>query len=367
VSTVELIEIGAGGGSIAGVDELGLMRVGPRSSGAVPGPACYGLGGEDPTVTDADLIRGYLAPERFLGGRMRLDRSRAEATLRRLGDRLGLGVAETAAGIARVVDNNMATAARVHIAESGTDPLRYRMVAFGGAGPVHAYEIARLLNVREVIFPRGAGVASAIGMLVAPRSVEHTRSLIMRLDALDWRLVDEAVTALEARGRAVLREAGLKDEEIAGELSADMRYVGQGFEVTVPLDRESHLRRDAAAWRRAFDAQYERRFGRSLDMLSVEVVSWRVRVGAPAAVSDLRFRELGAERGDALVERRMAYFEECAGFVEVPVFARDRLSTGARMAGPALIEEPESTAVVGPSASVTVDSQGNLAMTLNTI
>ncbi|HKX11334.1 MAG TPA: hydantoinase/oxoprolinase family protein [Stellaceae bacterium] len=366
VSTIELIEIGAGGGSIAGVDELGLMRVGPRSSGAVPGPACYGRGGEEPTVTDADLIRGYLAPDRFLGGRMRLDRSRATAALERLGERLGLGLAETAAGMARVVDNNMATAARVHIAESGTDPLRYRMVAFGGAGPVHAYEIARLLNVREVIFPRGAGVASAIGMLVAPRSVEYTRSLIMRLDALDWRAVDDAVAALETRGRAVLREAGVGDDEIAVELSADMRYVGQGFEVTVPLDRTSQSRRDAAAWRRAFDDHYARRFGRSLDMLSVEGVSWRVRVGAPAAVSELRFGELDSRDDEALIERRMAYFEECAGFVEVPVFARARLRAGGTpIAGPALIEEAESTAVIGPSASVVTDAYGNLVMTLS--
>ena len=367
LSTVELIEIGAGGGSIAQVDELGLMRVGPRSSGAVPGPACYGRGGQEPTVTDADLVRGYLAPDRFLGGRMRLDRSRAVAALERLGERLGLGVAETAAGIARVVDNNMATAARVHIAESGTDPLRYRMVAFGGAGPVHAYEIARLLNVHEVIFPRGAGVASAIGMLVAPRSVEYTRSLIMRLDALDWTLLKEAVAALEARGRAVLHKGGVSDSEIAVELSADMRYVGQGFEVTVPLDRESEARRDAAAWRRTFDAQYEKRFGRSLDTLSVEAVSWRVRVAAPAAVSELHFAEPGGHAGDALIERRLALFEESAAFVEVPVFARDRLPPGrARIQGPALIEEAESTAVIGPSASVVADAYGNLVMTLAT-
>jgi N-methylhydantoinase A len=366
LSAIELIEIGAGGGSIAGVDELGLMRVGPRSSGAVPGPACYGRGGEEPTVTDADLIRGYLAPDRFLGGRMRLDRPRAATALERLGERLRLGVAETAAGIARVVDNNMATAARVHIAESGTDPLRYRMVAFGGAGPVHAYEIARLLNVREVIFPRGAGVASAIGMLVAPRSVEYTRSLIMRLDGLDWRQVDEAAAELEARGRAVLREADVREAEIEVELSADMRYVGQGFEVTVPLDRGSQVRRDAAAWRRTFDAQYERRFGRSLDALPVEVMSWRVRVRAPAAVSELRFAESNARDGDALIERRMAYFEESGGFVEVPVFSRQRLPAGlAPITGPALIEEAESTAVVGPSASVVSDSHGNLVMTLH--
>jgi N-methylhydantoinase A len=364
VPAIELIEIGAGGGSTAGIDELGLLRVGPRSSGAVPGPACYGRGGEAPTVTDADLIRGYLAPDRFLGGRMRLDRSRAAAALEHLGDRLGLDLAETAAGIARVVDNNMATAARVHIAESGTDPLRYRMVAFGGAGPVHAYEIARLLGVREVIFPRGAGVASAVGMLVAPRSVEYTRSLIMRIDGLDWGLVDAAIAELEARGRAVLREAGLRDDEIAVELSADMRYVGQGFEVSVPLGRESHAHHDAAAWRRAFDTQYEKRFSRSLGTLAVEVVSWRVRAVAPAAVSELRFAGLARAGGEALIERRLAYFEERGGYVDVPVFARNRLTAPDRIAGPALIEEAESTAVVGPSASVVSDRFGNLIMSL---
>jgi N-methylhydantoinase A len=215
---IELIEIGAGGGSIAASDALGLLTVGPRSAGAVPGPACYGAGGEDPTVTDADLVRGYLSAERFHGGRMRLDRGRAEAALQRLGSSLGLDLFATAAGIARVVDNNMATAARVHIAEAGTDPLRYRMVAFGGAGPVHAFALARLLNIREVIFPRGAGVASAIGMLVAPRSVEFTRALVSLLDAIDW---DAA-----ARGHAVLRNGGLADADIAVELSADMRYAG---------------------------------------------------------------------------------------------------------------------------------------------
>ncbi|HTZ80616.1 MAG TPA: hydantoinase/oxoprolinase family protein [Stellaceae bacterium] len=360
---IELIEIGAGGGSIAGIDGLGLLHVGPQSSGAVPGPACYGRGGEEATVTDADLVRGYLAPDRFLGGRMKLDRARAEAAMTRLGEKLGLGLTETANGIARVVDNNMATAARVHIAESGTDPLRYRMVAFGGAGPVHAYEMARLLNVGEVIFPRGAGVASAIGMLVAPRSVEYTRSLIAPVETLDWAAVGEVVAELAERGRAVLREADLRDAEIALELSADMRYVGQGFEVTVPLDAEIPSRRDAAALRCAFDAQYEKRFGRNLGNLPAEVVSWRVRSVAAPAVAEIRFAEAGAE-GAALVETRAAYFEEAGGFVATSVYARARLAAGDRIQGPALIEEAESTAVIGPGAEVTVDPFGNLIMRL---
>ncbi|HMK67860.1 MAG TPA: hydantoinase/oxoprolinase family protein, partial [Stellaceae bacterium] len=361
---IELIEIGAGGGSIADVDALGLLRVGPRSSGAVPGPACYGRGGEEATVTDADLVRGYIAPDRFLGGRMRLDRARATAALARLGARLGLGVTETANGIARVVDNNMATAARVHIAESGTDPLRYKMVAFGGAGPVHAYEIARLLNVSEVIFPRGAGVASAIGMLVAPRSVEYTRSLIASVDGLDWQSVAAVIAELAERGRAVLREADLRDDEIALELSADMRYVGQGFEVTVPLEPSLVERRDEAALRRTFDAQYERRFGRTLGTVPVEVVSWRVRSIAAPAVTEIRFAGGESGGGEALIERRPAYFEEARGFVETPVYARARLHTGEIIKGPALIEEAESTGVIGPSASVEVDPFGNLIMRL---
>ena len=361
---IELIEIGAGGGSIAGVDALGLLRVGPQSSGAVPGPACYGRGGEDPTVTDADLIRGYLAPDRFLGGRMKLDRARAARALEDLGERLGLDLTQTANGVARVVDNNMATAARVHIAESGTDPLRYKMVAFGGAGPVHAYELARLLNVGEVIFPRGAGVASAIGMLVAPRGVEYTRSLIAPVDALDWPAVVNAVAELAERGRAVLREADLGDDEITLELAADMRYVGQGFEVTVSLDAGIPARRDAAALRRAFDAQYEKRFGRNLGNLPVEVVSWRVRVVAPPAVTEVRFVEAAAGGGAALIERRPAYFEECGGFVETPVYARASLAAGTVIAGPALIEEAESTAVIGPNGEITVDRFGNLIMRL---
>ena len=361
---IELIEIGAGGGSIADVDGLGLLRVGPRSSGAVPGPACYGRGGEEATVTDADLVRGYIAADRFLGGRMRLDTVRASAALARLGARLGLGVTEAAKGIARVVDNNMATAARVHIAESGTDPLRYKMVAFGGAGPVHAYEIARLLNVSEVIFPRGAGVASAIGMLVAPRSVEYTRSLIAIVNGLDWAEVAAVIAELAERGRAVLREADLRDDEIALELSADMRYVGQGFEVTVPLERALVERHDEAALRRAFDAQYERRFGRTLDAVPVEVVSWRVRSIAAPAVTEIRFARGDESSGDALIERRPAYFEEARGFVETPVYARSRLRAGEVFKGPALIEEAESTGVIGPSATVEVDPFGNLIMRL---
>ncbi len=362
---IELIEIGAGGGSIAAVDTLGLLAVGPRSAGAVPGPACYAAGGEDPTVTDADLLRGYLSPDRFLGGRMRLDRALAERAVARLAARLGLDMMETAAGLARVVDNNMATAARVHIAEAGTDPQRYRMVAFGGAGPVHAYELARLLDLREVIFPRGAGVASAIGMLVAPRGVEFTRSLIAELGLLDWRAVRAILEELAAQGRAVLHEGGVADSEIGFETSADMRYAGQGFEVTVSLDAAALEAGEAAPLHRAFDARYRERYGRSLGGMAVELVSWRVRAVAPPSVTEILLADARGAGGDALIERRPAWFAETGGFVETSVYARACLEAGARIQGPALIEEAESTVVVGPAAHAVTDRFGNLIMRID--
>ncbi len=366
IPVIELIEIGAGGGSIAAADHLGLLAVGPRSAGAVPGPACYGAGGTDATVTDADLVRGYLAPDGFLGGRMTLDTARATVALEALGATLGLDVMQAAAGIARVVDNNMATAARVHIAEAGTDPNAYRMVAFGGAGPVHAYALARLLNVTEVIFPRGAGVASAIGMLVAPRSVEFTRSLVTPLDALDWGVVDGVLAALDARGRAILHEGGMTDADIGAEITADMRYAGQGFEIGVFIARSIIDARDAIGLRAAFDAAYRDRFSRSLGKLAAEIVSWRVRLVAPPSVTEVRFDAAqAASGGDPLLGHREAWFAEAGGFVTTPVYARDRLAIGATLTGPALITEAETTSVIGAYAVVTVDPFGNLIMRLD--
>jgi N-methylhydantoinase A len=367
IPVVELIEIGAGGGSIATVDELGLLTVGPRSAGAEPGPVCYGRGGTAPTVTDADLVRGYLSPSRFLGGRMVLSEALARDAIEKLGKDLGLDVIATAAGIARVVDNSMATAARVHVAEAGTDPAKYKMVAFGGAGPVHAYEIARLLNVREVIFPRGAGVASAIGMLVAPRSVEFTRSLVSRIDALDWNAVSGIITELGDRGQSVLIEGGVARSDIASEISADMRYAGQGFEITVPITDKVLNNQDNKLLRQIFVAQYEERFARSLGQLPIECVSWRVRVVAPPSIASVRFDRAKGKARNAKVEMRPAYFEEIGKFVSTPVYARASLNTGAKIEGPALVEEAESTCVIGPSASVSVDKHGNLLMKLRAV
>jgi N-methylhydantoinase A len=364
VPVVQLIEIGAGGGSIAWADNLGLLKVGPRSAGAAPGPACYGRGGTEATVTDADLCLGYIGAESFLGGRMLLSRSEAEAALDRLGERLGLDRTAAAAGIIGVVENNMATAARIHIAEQGQDHRRYRLLAFGGAGPVHAYGLARILGVSEVVFPRGAGVASAIGMLVAPRSAEFTRSYVQQLATTDWHAVHEILRELEARGRELLVETGASADAIRIEPAADMRYVGQGYEVTVPVEHAVLMKSDAAALRRAFEKEYETRFGRSLPDMQVEVVSWRLRALAAPMADEVHLEPLSTSSESALTGERPVYFPETDGFRSTPVYSRARLAAGERISGPAIIEEAESTVVVGPRGSVVVDGNGNLNMNL---
>jgi N-methylhydantoinase A len=235
-SVIEMIEIGAGGGSIARVGALNLPKVGPESAGAEPGPVCYSRGGTEPTVTDADLILGYLDPDFFLGGKMRLDR---EAALRAIEEKvarpLGLDTVEAAWGIHHVVNENMANAARVHAIERGKDPRAYPLFAFGGAGPVHAYRVARTLGVPGFIAPLGAGATSAFGFLCAPLSFDLVRSLYGRLDELDWSEVNGALEGLEAEGRDLLRASGVGDADIRVRCFCEMRYTGQGHEVTVEL------------------------------------------------------------------------------------------------------------------------------------
>ncbi|MEU9842790.1 hydantoinase/oxoprolinase family protein [Actinomadura sp. NPDC048032] len=364
VPTVDLIEIGAGGGSVAWVDDLGLLKVGPRSSGAVPGPACYGKGGTEPTVTDADLELGYLAPDSFLGGAMTLDTAAAGRALDLLAARLRTDRRTTAAGIADVVNNAMATAARLYISEQGRDPRRYRMVAFGGAGPVHAYDVARLLHIGEVVFPRGAGVASAIGMLVAPRAVECTTSLVVPLDEPDWNAVDAVLKELESQARAQLDEADVDPADVRLEAAADMRYVGQGYELTVPIPLDVVRDHDTAGLVEAFETEYRARFDRVLKGMPAQVISWRLRALSSPVVRTVELATGAAAHSAAPLGTRPAYFAEVGDYTDTPVYRRVDLAPGSTVAGPALIEETESTVVVGPSGSVRVDDMGNLVMTI---
>ncbi len=357
---IDMIEIGAGGGSVAVVDELGLLRVGPHSAGADPGPACYGRGGSEPTVTDANLMLGYYDPGFFLGGRMALDREAAETALASIGTKLGLSAVETAWGIHRVVSESMAAAARIHIVEKGKDPRRYAMVGFGGAGPAHAAGVARILGVSEGLIPPASGAASALGFLAAPLSFEQVRSHPLRLDdAGAASRIDAVLSELEAETKARLLSGGVAAGDIAIERSADMRLMGQIHEINVSLPSG---RLDAAsmpAIRRAFAAAYAERYTSVYEGVAVQLVSLRVRATGPAP--RLALAEAGAaSAGPAKKGTRPAYFGD--GFVETPVYDRYRLAPGAEIQGPAIIEEREATTILAPGDRLSVDQAGTLRM-----
>ena len=374
VPVVDMIEIGAGGGSIARADTLGLLKVGPLSAAADPGPACYGLGGVEPTVTDACLQLGYFDPEFFLGGRMSLDAGAATAALTRLGERLGLGCDETAWGVYRVVCENMAQAARVHIIEKSQDPRRFQLMAFGGAGPAHAARVARILGAPEVIVPQHSGVAAALGFLVAPASFEFSRSYPSEVRSLDWSEVNRLYHELEAQARTVLSEAGLSETEMRLERLADMRFSGQFHEIEVPAPAGELTAESAAAMVAAFEAEYARLYHAVLPGYQPMVLNWRLRALGPEP--DMRFAVRQgldpAQDGDPAAEQtrgyrgsRRSYFPE-TGHLEVKVFDRATLPSGSTLEGPVIVEEPESTTVANPGDTLTVDTLGNLRIRVAT-
>ena len=355
---IDMIEIGAGGGSVAAIDGVGLLRVGPHSAGAAPGPACYGLGGTEPTVTDANLLLGYYDPGFFLGGRMALDVAAAEAALARVGERLGLSALETAAGIHRLVSENMAAAARIHIVEKGRDPRRYAMVGFGGAGPAHAAAVARILGVSEVLIPPASGAASALGFLAAPLSFEQARSLSVRLDAAAGLVGAEALLAELTRDVSLLlTAAGTAAGDVVVERSADMRLAGQLHEINVPLPPGTLDPAAVPALRAAFAAAYAARYTQVYDGVPVEIVGLRIRARGPFPALSAR-EESAAATGAALKGSRRAWFE--GGFVEVPIYDRYALGEGATIAGPAIVEERESTTIVPPGDVLSVGAGGML-------
>lgn len=354
---LDLMEIGAGGGSIAFANQLGLLQVGPRSSGADPGPACYGNGGDEPTVTDACLQLGYLDPAYFLGGGMDLDRDAARRVLDRLGTSLEL-TTEAAWGVYSVVCENMASAARVHVIEKGRDPRRFPLVAFGGAGPVHALRVARALGAPEVVVPRFAGVASALGFLVAPVSFEFSRSYPGELRSLAWNEINELYAELEAQGRAVLISAGTS--EVRFEREAEMRLSGQFHDIVVPVPGGALSVQSGVAVQEAFGREYARLYHAVLAGYEPLVLNWRLRAIGPDPEVLLPGMNSNGDGSDSLRGRRPAYYPESNGFVETPVHDRYRLLVGQKVEGPAIIEERESTLVIGPGDSLLVDPAGNL-------
>jgi 5-oxoprolinase (ATP-hydrolysing) len=362
VPVMDMIEIGAGGGSLAWIDELGLLKVGPHSAGASPGPACYGLGGQEPTVTDANLLLGYLNPGYFLGGRMALDVGASRRAVARVAEALQLSATQAAWGIYSVVNENMAAAARIHLIEKGKDPRRYTMVAFGGAGPAHAGRVARILGMRRVIIPLAAGVTSALGCLAAPLSFEFVRALPGRLDETDWGAVAALFAELEQQGRAVLRDAGVAPQAMTLARAADMRLVGQIHEITVPLPAGTLAAEGVPVIQQTFYRLYRELYSRAYERLPIQVVNWRLVAAGPAPSIRLERRAAvpGVTAEAALKGHRRAYFPEAGGFVEAPVYDRYRLSPSSRVRGPAVLEERESTVVLSPGDEAHTDEYLNL-------
>jgi len=370
ISTIELIEIGAGGGSIASIDEIGLLKVGPRSAGSQPGPAAYGLGGTEPTVTDADFLLGYLNPDYFAGGEMTIDLPAARAAVERLATRVKLAPIECAWGIHDVVNENMAGAARVHIAERGRDPRDYALLATGGAGPVHAYYVAKKLGLSQVICPPAAGVASALGLLVAPARVDRVATVGLRLDRDSPATLEKAFRKLENEARAVMADTGLKLDSATVRRLADGRFLGQGFDLVVdlpagPYDDSAESRARLTA---AFESAYREKFTLTPPDVPVEFINIRVAVRAPVAegagggVATVPGEARAA--GGAVKGTRKAYFPEHRGFEITTVYDRARLASGDEISGPAVVEEDGSTLVIGPGGTAKVAATGNLIVTL---
>ncbi|HEY0205903.1 MAG TPA: hydantoinase B/oxoprolinase family protein [Acetobacteraceae bacterium] len=358
--TVDMIEIGAGGGSIAHMDAVGLLRVGPHSAGAAPGPACYGRGGTEPTVTDANLVLGYYDPAFFLGGTMALDVAAARTALARVAEPLGLSVEAAAWGMHRIVVEAMADAARVYLVERGRDPRRYAIVGFGGAGPAHAAEVARALGASELVVPPASGAASALGFLAAAPSASRVRSLPMRLHpGADLAPVQAVLAALELEARAELAAGGAA-EGIRIERSADMRLAGQMHEIQVPLPNGDLDLAALPTITAAFEAVYAARYAALQPGATLETVSFRVTATGPAPV--LALGAQGGAGGPARKGTRRAWFGD--GFQDAAVYDRYALQPSASIPGPAIIEEREATTVVHPGDTLRVDDAGNLRVSI---
>jgi N-methylhydantoinase A/oxoprolinase/acetone carboxylase beta subunit len=358
----DLAEIGSGGGSLAWTDELGLLRVGPRSAGSRPGPACYDRGGTNPTVTDANLVLGYLNPDYFLGGEMALRSDLAHAAVESLARQVGMGVPETAWGIHRVVTEAMLSSARQHVTERGHDPRRLPLMAFGGAGPAHAVRFARGLGCPEVIVPPGAGVTSAVGMLSAPFGFDFVQTYLTRLAATDLPRLNTMLADLEGRGVDLLRAAGFEQDAIRITRTCEMRYVGQTHEIAVELPVGEIDGAVLEEIGRRYAEQYERLFLHPALPYELECTNWRVfAAGARTPLAPVWPRP---GNGSARTTGRRPAWSPLAGaFVPWQVHDRTQLRPGDRLAGPAIVEEPETTTLIPDGSSAVVEQRLNLRIT----
>ena len=368
IPVIEMIEIGAGGGSIAQVDHLGLIRVGPESSSADPGPACYGRNGADATVTDADLVLGYLAADNFLGGDMKLDVAAAEAALQKnIADPLGVSVVDAAWAIHETVNENMAQAANIHALEKAKRITDYVMVPIGGAGPVHACNIALKLALPRVICPPGAGVASALGFLVSPTAFTFVQGGVVSLAELDFSAVQQMLDKMEEKGRVLLSKAGTSGEQVHVEILVAMRYIGQGYDVEATLDPSILQAADQNTMRSVFEDAYRAQYGRTEPSMDVEIVAWRVVISGEKPEIDLVAARPATASGDAKKGERKIYFGPKTGFVNAAVYDRYCLVPGSEFEGPGVFEERESTTIIPPGAKARIDDALNLVVNLPTL
>ena len=362
VPVVDLMEIGAGGGSIAKISRMKTLQVGPESSGADPGPICYGRGGTDPCVTDADLLLGYLDENYFLGGEMKLDKEAARAGVEeKIAKPLGVSFIQAIWGIHDLINETMAAAAKTHIAEKGGNPKIATIAAFGGAGPVHAFGLAKKLGAPRLMVPPNAGVGSALGFFTAPRAFDLLRSHKVSLGSADFDETERIFKELEAEAAQILKK-DVKEKEIRFERSLDMRFVGQGAETNVPISEDDFTKVAKQEVRRRFDEVYVKLYGRTYPDSEVEFINFKVR--ASLAERLLQLPRLEKKKGptlaDAIKGKRLAYSPVARDFIPYTVYDRYRLFPAATFRGPAIIEEKESTLIVGEGASVSTDDFGFL-------
>ncbi len=362
IQALDLVEIGAGGGSIAR-PRLGVIAVGPESASSTPGPVCYDRGGTEPTVTDANLVLGYLNAEFFAGGAMRLHLGAAvraiEASLARP---LGLSLEQAAWGIHAIVNTNMELATRVVSIERGRDPRTLTLVAFGGSGPVHGCRLAQALGIPRVILPAAAGVTAAIGLLAAEVRFDVSRTYVRRLDALEPARLDAMYAEMAEQAREVVRDSAVGGA-VTVTRSVDARYVGQGYELTVPVPGGTLDAAALARVRASFDEIYAARYGYAQPAEPVEVVTWKLSaIGGAARVA--LAKAAASPLAGAVKGRRRAYFPETGGWIDCPIYDRYNLAAGAQIAGPAIVEERESTSVLPPGTVATVDEYASLIVEL---
>ena len=359
IPVIEMVEIGAGGGSIATVDSMRQIRVGPHSAGSEPGPACYGRGGENPTVTDADLILGRLDPDEFAGGAMKLDRFASDKAMDQdVASKLETNVATAAYGLSEVVDENMSNAARMHAVENGKELSEFTMIAFGGAAPIHAARLCEKLGMSNLLIPPGAGVGSAIGFLRAPFGFESVRSAYSRLSRFEAKAINATISDLIVEATSFVR-SGAPDAEPGLECTAYMRYVGQGWEVPVTIDVRDYVDSDGALFRRLFDEQYEQFFGRVIDGLDVEIVSWSLRATSKVIPPERIGQTAKGTAAEVRGTREIFDVQEGI-FQKASIVSRNDMKPGDWVAGPAVITERETSTIITASREVVMQADGCL-------